>query len=288
MSAAVGDAPRWRAVIAALEEHPAIQSRVSLYLHPLGGRPILWHVVRAVLETTPPASEVVIVHAPAVAMPLDVGSAARVSYVGAERGAEGAALRVALAPRELTLLVDGAAPLVTPETLARVLAAASGGVAAAYSVGDDDGAPAAVAAAGLGPALAAADDPRRPGAGVRVVSADARELLRVVDRRTLGEAGVVLRDRLVRQHEGNGVSFLLPATTWVDVDVRIGADTVVYPGCVLEGSTEIGAECVIGPHSRIVDAAVGRGVELQGWNYVVRTHVRNRAVLEPFSRRGVE
>jgi bifunctional UDP-N-acetylglucosamine pyrophosphorylase/glucosamine-1-phosphate N-acetyltransferase len=283
----------WRAVVAALEEHAGIQSRVSLYLHPLGGRPILWHVLRAVLDTSPPPREVVVVHGAGVAMPLDAGEGAPVSYMGAERGAEAAALRVALAPAGLTLLVDGAAPLVTPETLTRVLHAGEHGVAAAFGVGAEGGhggggAPIAVAAAGQGPALARADDPRLPGGAVRVVSADARELLRVVDRRTLGEAGVVLRDRLVRHHEANGVSFLLPATTWVDVDVRIGADTLVYPGCVIEGTTEIGAECVIGPHSRLVDALVGRGVELQGWNYVVRTHVRNRAVLEPHSRRGTE
>jgi hypothetical protein len=97
----------------------------------------------------------------------------------------------------------------------------------------------------------------------------------VTDRATLGRAGVALRDRLVRAHELRGVSFLLPETTWLDVDVRIGRDTVIYPGCILEGATEIGDECVIGPHSRVIDATIGRGVELRGWNYLCRTHVRN-------------
>ena len=110
----------------------------------------------------------------------------------------------------------------------------------------------------------------------------------MVDRHALAEAGVAVRDRLVRQHQARGVSFLLPSTVWMDVDVRIGADTVIYPGVVLEGSTTIGSECVIGPYSRIVEASVGRGVELAGWNSVVRTNVRNQAVLEPFARRGGE
>ena len=70
--------------------------------------------------------------------------------------------------------------------------------------------------------------------------------------------------------------------------MRIGRDTVIYPGAVLEGMTEIGPECVIGPYSRLVDAQVGRGVELRGWNYVTRTSVRNHAVLEPYVRRGVD
>jgi bifunctional UDP-N-acetylglucosamine pyrophosphorylase/glucosamine-1-phosphate N-acetyltransferase len=74
----------------------------------------------------------------------------------------------------------------------------------------------------------------------------------------------------------------------VDVDVRIGPDTVIYPGAVLEGQTEIGPECVVGPHSRVIDATIGRGVELKGWNYITRTSIRNHAVLEPYVRRGFD
>jgi len=97
-----------------------------------------------------------------------------------------------------------------------------------------------------------------------------------------------VHERLIRQHEERGVSFLLPMTTWVDLDVRIGADTLVYPGCVLEGATVIGSECVIGPHSRLIEAHIGRGAELKGWNYVARTSIRNHAVLEPHERRGLD
>lgn len=70
------------------------------------------------------------------------------------------------------------------------------------------------------------------------------------------------------------------------MDVRIGTDTIIYPGAVLEGATEIGSECVIGPYSRIVESLVGRGAELMGWNYLSRATLRNHAVLEPYVRRG--
>jgi bifunctional UDP-N-acetylglucosamine pyrophosphorylase/glucosamine-1-phosphate N-acetyltransferase len=110
----------------------------------------------------------------------------------------------------------------------------------------------------------------------------------VLDRHTLADASVALRNRLVRKHEAAGVSFVLPETTWIDADVRIGADSVIYPGAVLEGQTEIGSECVIGPYTRIVDASIGRGAELKGWNYVARTSIRNHAVLEPYVRRGFD
>jgi bifunctional UDP-N-acetylglucosamine pyrophosphorylase/glucosamine-1-phosphate N-acetyltransferase len=85
-----------------------------------------------------------------------------------------------------------------------------------------------------------------------------------------------------------GVTFLLPASVLVDVDVRIGTDTTIYPGVVLEGDTTIGDETVIGPGCRIIDSWIGSGVELKGWNYVAHTSVRNRAILEPYVRRGFD
>jgi bifunctional UDP-N-acetylglucosamine pyrophosphorylase / glucosamine-1-phosphate N-acetyltransferase len=83
-----------------------------------------------------------------------------------------------------------------------------------------------------------------------------------------------------------GTTFLLPESVMVDVDVRIGRDTIVYPSVVLEGQTTIGDETVIGPGCRVIDSWIGSGVELKGWNYVAHTSVRNRAILEPYVRRG--
>ena len=273
----------WSGVVSALDVHEGFRSRVSAYLHPLAGRSTLWHVVRALLDTTPTPGEVVVLHRDAAPTVVDVGDAP-VRYVAVEAGGEARALRAALTSPGMKVLVDGAAPLVASTTIARLLRAGEHGPVALTPDGDD--APAPLAVAGHGPALASAEDPRLPAASTRVAPTEASELLRVVDRHTLGDASTAVRDRLVRRHEREGVSFLLPATSWIDVDVRIGADTVIYPGVVLEGATDIGSECVIGPYSHILDSTIGRGVELKGWNYICRAHVRNRAVVEPYARRG--
>jgi hypothetical protein len=185
----------------------------------------------------------------------------------------------------MKVLVDAAAPLITAATIARLVRAAEDGVSALFDPHENGS---RLAVAGEGPALASADDPRCPGGATRVAATATSEILRVIDRHTLSQAAIVMRDRLVALHESRGVTFLLPATAWIDVDVRIGADTVVYPGAVLEGMTEIGSECVIGPYSRIVESTIGRGVELKGWNYVTHTSLRNHAVMEPHARRGVD
>ncbi|HEY0971754.1 MAG TPA: hypothetical protein VGE02_12365 [Gemmatimonadales bacterium] len=274
----------WRAVVSALDDGLAFRSRVSMYLHPLAGRPLLWHVITTLLETTPRPREVRVLHRTDTAVSLgDLPDFVRFEPV--ERGRETRALRAAVTPAGMTVLADGAAPLVTAGTITRLIRAAQVGVAMVDA--GDDHLP-GIAVAGEGPAMASAEDPRRPDGSMRIASGSPAELLRVVDRHTLSEAAVVVRDRLVKRHEAQGVTFILPATSWLDVDVRIGADTLVYPGVVMEGATTIGSECVIGPYSRIIDSSVGRGAELGGWNYLARTKVRNHAVLEPYARRGME
>jgi bifunctional UDP-N-acetylglucosamine pyrophosphorylase/glucosamine-1-phosphate N-acetyltransferase len=54
-----------------------------------------------------------------------------------------------------------------------------------------------------------------------------------------------------------GVTVIDPSTTYVDVDVTVGPDTVLLPGTVLDGATTIGAGCVIGPNSHLTSCEVG-------------------------------
>ena len=69
--------------------------------------------------------------------------------------------------------------------------------------------------------------------------------------------------------------FFNPETNRVYTSAEVNEDTTV-----IEGATDVGSECVIGPHSRIVESTIGRGSELKGWNYVSRVSVRNHAVLD--------
>ena len=274
----------WSAVVAALDDGDTFRSRVSVYLHPLAGRPIVWHVVRALEAVSPPPCVVRVLHRAntVLAMP---ETSVPVLIEAVPDGQELVALRAAVTAPGVCVLVDGASPLVAPSTIARLLRAGEGGVAGLPEAQADGR---YIAVGGEGPAMASAEDPRQPAGAVRISATSPDELIRVLDRHTLADASVALRNRLVRRHEAAGVSFVLPETTWVDADVRIGADSVIYPGAVLEGQTEIGSECVIGPYTRIVDASIGRGAELKGWNYVARTSIRNHAVLEPYVRRGFD
>ncbi len=48
----------------------------------------------------------------------------------------------------------------------------------------------------------------------------------------------------------------------IEASVSIGKGTAIMPGTILLGSTKIGANCVIGPNSYIVDTVVGNNTKL--------------------------
>lgn len=95
---------------------------------------------------------------------------------------------------------------------------------------------------------------------------DAALVAGVNDRVQLAAAAAELNRRIVVAHQLAGVSVVDPASTWIDVDVTIGRDTVVAPGTQLHGGTDIGGGCSIGPETTLTDVTVGDGAS------VVRTH----------------
>jgi len=92
---------------------------------------------------------------------------------------------------------------------------------------------------------------------------DLAEAIGVNDRVALAEAEGLMRARINRQHLINGVSLIDPASTYIEADVTIGADTVIYPGVVLKGETTIGEDCVIGPQSEISNSTIASGVHIK-------------------------
>lgn len=82
----------------------------------------------------------------------------------------------------------------------------------------------------------------------------------VNDRVALASATKVMQKRINEQHMRNGVTIIDPSNTYIDVDVKIGNDTIIEPGVVLKGKTVIGSDCVIGAQTRVEDSTIEDGV----------------------------
>ena len=81
---------------------------------------------------------------------------------------------------------------------------------------------------------------------------DAALVAGVNDRVQLSALAAELNRRIVAGHQRSGVTVIDPATTWIDVDVTIGRDTVIHPGTQLLGATAISGHCTVGPDTTLV------------------------------------
>jgi len=96
------------------------------------------------------------------------------------------------------------------------------------------------------------------GLSVQAVAvADPCEAIGINTRLHLAEAEAILRQRINQAWMLAGVSLIDPHTTYIEPDVIIGQDTVIWPNTYLHGSTRIGENCTIGPNSILRDTLVG-------------------------------
>lgn len=111
---------------------------------------------------------------------------------------------------------------------------------------------------------------------------DFDESMGVNDRIALAKANELMRQRINKMHMVNGVSFVDPATTYIDAGVEIGSDTVIEAGVQLQGKTVIGSDCVIGAHSRIVDSVIEAHVVVEH-SVIEKSLVKSHADVGPFA-----
>lgn len=120
------------------------------------------------------------------------------------------------------------------------------------------------------------------GRAVVSVEAPAEVTSGVNDRVQLASAAAIIRRRINERLMRGGVTIVDPASTYLDAEVTIGKDTIVYPGTVVEGLTVIGDRCQIGPNSYIVASRVGSGSRLF-MSTIEHAQVDENVQIGPFS-----
>ncbi len=91
---------------------------------------------------------------------------------------------------------------------------------------------------------------------------DDSEGIGVNTRADLAAAATAMRARILNRLMLEGVTVVDPATTYIDVDVEIGQDTVIEPNCVIQGQTRIGENCHVKAHCVIESSSVANDVKI--------------------------
>jgi bifunctional UDP-N-acetylglucosamine pyrophosphorylase / glucosamine-1-phosphate N-acetyltransferase len=104
----------------------------------------------------------------------------------------------------------------------------------------------------------------------------------VNNRAELAAVAAEARDRILNRHMLAGVTVTDPGATWVDADVEIEPDTVIEPGTMLRGRTRVGRASVVGPHTTVIDSAIGSAATV-AHSYLVESEVGDGCSVGPFA-----
>jgi len=88
--------------------------------------------------------------------------------------------------------------------------------------------------------------------------------------------------RINKKHMLNGVTLIDPNNTYIEKDVKIGIDTVIYPNTFLEGKTVIGEDNIIGPGTRIQSSKIGRNNEIEN-SKIIKSTLKDYNKIGPYA-----
>jgi len=113
-------------------------------------------------------------------------------------------------------------------------------------------------------------------------TADFSETIGINDRIALANAEKTLKKRILEGHMRAGVTIVDPDNTYITEDVRIAADTIIYPGVHLRGNTVIENDCRVGPNVELTDVLVGSETTITN-SVIVSASIGEKAIIGPFA-----
>jgi bifunctional UDP-N-acetylglucosamine pyrophosphorylase/glucosamine-1-phosphate N-acetyltransferase len=113
--------------------------------------------------------------------------------------------------------------------------------------------------------------------------ANPQEVLGINSRSELAAVNRLMREAKNAQLMAEGITIEDPATTYIDAEVQVGADTVIHPGVVLQGTTVVGSGCEIHSWVRVVNARIGDGATILNHCVLTDVTVGSGATVGPFA-----
>ena len=111
---------------------------------------------------------------------------------------------------------------------------------------------------------------------------DSMEIQGVNSKVELALVSRVLRERKNKSLMESGVILIDPATTYIDDEVKIGKDTVIYPNVTIQKNTEIGENCEILSGTRIIDSKILNNVRIEN-SVIEESIIENGVTIGPFA-----
>lgn len=112
-------------------------------------------------------------------------------------------------------------------------------------------------------------------------------ILGVNDRVQLADIQKIVNRSIIMAHQRRGVTVIDPDSTYIEVDVTIGSDSIIYPFTYIEKNVSIGSGCAIGPFCKIrSDSTVKDTSNIGSFVEVVRSKVGSHTNIKHLSYIG--
>jgi bifunctional UDP-N-acetylglucosamine pyrophosphorylase/glucosamine-1-phosphate N-acetyltransferase len=110
------------------------------------------------------------------------------------------------------------------------------------------------------------------------------EFLGINDKMALCKASKIIWKQRVVKHMQNGVTFMDYDNVYIDENVTIDKDTIIYPNVHLQGKTSIGENCIIFPGVRIVNTKIENNCEIKDNTLIVDSFVGEKSTVGPMAQ----
>jgi len=115
-----------------------------------------------------------------------------------------------------------------------------------------------------------------------VLATDHLDVLGINDRVELARARKEMNARLCAKHMREGVTIVDPDTTYLEPELEIAGDSVIYPNTTISRLSRLGRACVVGPNSRLSNARLGERVTVRE-SVVVDSAIGHDVSVGPFA-----
>ena len=117
---------------------------------------------------------------------------------------------------------------------------------------------------------------------VPIPSPDAVAVMGINDRAELAQVRAEINRRLCDSYMREGVTIIDPLTTYLEPELKIGRDTVIYANSSIGRLSELGERCVIGPNARLSNARLGDDVTVRE-SVVLDSSLGDRTSVGPYA-----
>ncbi|MCL5986340.1 MAG: bifunctional UDP-N-acetylglucosamine diphosphorylase/glucosamine-1-phosphate N-acetyltransferase GlmU [Actinobacteria bacterium] len=115
-----------------------------------------------------------------------------------------------------------------------------------------------------------------------MIAPDSTNFIGINSRAQLTQANALMRSEICERLMDSGVTIINPAATYIDDEVEIGQDTVIYPDTYVTGQTRVGSGCTIGPNTFVSDSVIGNRTNIV-YSVVKGAEVRDDCNIGPYS-----